>query len=240
MISIVIPTYNEEKYIEEMLRQFSEIKSVPVEIIVSDNKSEDATVDLARKYAQHVIKNHDAVHATIALTRNRGATQAKYPLIMFVDSAVTIPHIDSFFKHVVRQFEERPRCVGLTVKLGVMPSVATFADRLIFGAIDWWFWVSNNYLKRGMSHGKFMVVRADAFKKVGGFNAKLAAGEDIDFFSRLAKVGETFFDRALVVYHPARRAHKIGWPKLLSIWVVNGFTVLFLKRSSSKEWKDVR
>ena len=77
-------------------------------------------------------------------------------------------------------------------------------------------------------------------QKIGGFNEKFVAGEDHDLFQRLTKVGRTRFIKGLTVYHTGRRAHKIGWPRLLSIWLGNVFSFIFLKRSMSKEWKEIR
>ncbi len=240
MISIVVPTYNEEKILDEMLRQFDGIKSEPFELIVSDNKSEDDTVKLARRHTNKIVLNNDISRFTIGVARNRGVEIAQNPIIMFVDVGVQIPNIEDFMEHIANHFKKNPKCAAMTVRLGVTKKHATFWDKLIFGVIDKWFWISNNFFKRGLSHGKFMAVRAEAFRKIGGFDAKLAAGEDVDLFSRLAKVGDTFFDRSLIVFHSARRAHKYGWPKLLFIWAINGISVLFFKRSTSKEWKDVR
>ena len=59
------------------------------------------------------------------------------------------------------------------------------------------------------------MVRRDVFTKMGGFNEKLTAGEDHEFFQRLAKAGKTHFEKSLTVYHTGRREHEIGWPKLL-------------------------
>jgi GT2 family glycosyltransferase len=87
-----------------------------------------------------------------------------------------------------------------------------------------------------------MVVRASSFKEVGGFNPRLVAAEDQDFFQRLRKIdkAKTHFESSLRVYHTGRRAHKIGWPRLISIWIANGFSQRFFGRSVSKEWKEVR
>jgi len=58
MISVVIPTYNEEKNIERCLRALEE-QTIPredFEIIVVDGQSSDRTIEIAQRYADRVIQ----------------------------------------------------------------------------------------------------------------------------------------------------------------------------------------
>ena len=56
MFSIVIPTLNEEKIIEDTINQFSVIKhKYNIEIIVSDSGSSDKTVSIAKTTADKVV-----------------------------------------------------------------------------------------------------------------------------------------------------------------------------------------
>lgn len=53
LISIIIPTLNEEKNLENLLRQLNQLeKKIPFEIIVVDGGSQDSTVAIASDYAQ--------------------------------------------------------------------------------------------------------------------------------------------------------------------------------------------
>jgi hypothetical protein len=61
----------------------------------------------------------------------------------------------------------------------------------------------------------------------------------MDLFWRLAKIGKTKLHLGFNVYHTGRRAHKIGWPRLLWQWISNTITVFFFKRSDG-EWKEIR
>ena len=77
-------------------------------------------------------------------------------------------------------------------------------------------------------------------ERIGGYNETLIAGEDMDLFRRMTKIGKTRCDVALVLHHTGRRAHKIGWPRLLTLWFMNNLSAIFLKRSISKEWVEIR
>ena len=49
-ISLIIPTLNAEKYIDKLMGIICSQTVVPDEIIVIDSESDDATVELCRKY----------------------------------------------------------------------------------------------------------------------------------------------------------------------------------------------
>jgi hypothetical protein len=59
-------------------------------------------------------------------------------------------------------------------------------------------------------------------------------------FRRLSTIGKTMIDPELTVLHTGRRAHQLGWPRLIFIWLVNSFFVSVDNRSFTKEWKAIR
>ncbi|MBW2313593.1 MAG: glycosyltransferase [Deltaproteobacteria bacterium] len=86
-ISIVIPTRNEERVIEETLRQFQTLKQRHgLEVIVSDGGSDDATVAIARRYADKLVAQPR--QKTIAVGRNAGALAATGDLLFHTDADV--------------------------------------------------------------------------------------------------------------------------------------------------------
>jgi hypothetical protein len=64
--------------------------------------------------------------------------------------------------------------------------------------------------------------------------------EDPDMFRRLSTIGKTMIDPELTVLHTGRRAHQLGWPRLIFMWLVNSFFVSVYNRSFTKEWKAIR
>ena len=239
MISIIIPTLNEEKIIEKTLKSLKKFQG-EYEIIVSDGKSTDRTIEIAKQYADKIIVHEGENRQTIAMGRNLGAAAAKGEYLLFLDADISIPDIDNFFKKALETFNSDPKIVGFTVKLKVIPEMATFWDNFFYNLFNNLFYFLNNFLHIGVSYGEFQMVRADTFKMLDGYNEKLAVAEDNEFFKRLAKAGKTNFDNNLVVFQTGRRAHKIGWPRLLMSWWINQLSVSLFKRSYSKEWKVIR
>jgi glycosyltransferase involved in cell wall biosynthesis len=239
MISFVIPTLNEAKTIERTLKSLAQY-SGEHEIVVSDGNSQDGTVELCHRYADHVIVYDQPAKQTIAMARNMGAAVAKGDYLVFVDADVVIPDIDSFFRTAHAAFRKRPGVVAITVKYCVFPELATFGDRYVFTMLGLQFFLQNNVLGIGAAGGEFQMIASEAFRKVGGFDERLAAAEDMDLFRRLSKTGKTRFVNGINVFHTGRRAHAVGWPRLLWSWFSNSVSVFLFRKSASREWREVR
>jgi len=230
---------NEEKILEKTLKSLREFTSLEHEIVISDGGSTDQTLAIAEKYADKVIKHTGPGRQNISMGRNAGAAAAAGEFLVFIDADVFIPHINTFFARMLEAFEAK-ELDGLTVFVKVHKDKSKLLDRVIFGFVNYQYQLCNNYLGIGGASGDFQMIRASAFKKLGGYNETLFAGEDNDLFMRIAKHGKTYVIPDLIVWHTGRRAHKIGWAKLLSLWILNGIFMTFFKKSFSKEWKVIR
>lgn len=239
MISIIIPTLNEESVIERTLLLLKKNFSIPHEIIVSDGRSTDRTVEIAKKYADRVVEYAGIKRQTIAQGRNDGAKIATGEFLVFMDADCTILDLDSFFKRALQDFREK-NLVGLGAWIRVLPDYETFADKIIFSMDNRTQWFFSNVLKIAVARGEFQMIRRSTFIEAGGYNQNLVATEDMDMFKRLSKIGKTYVDHKLVLYHTGRRAHKIGWPKLLSLWGLNFLWAIFFRHSYVKVWEEVR
>lgn len=87
-VSVVIPAYNEEKYILDCLKSIVNQNISPDEIIVVDNNCKDKTAQIARKMGAKVVaeKNQGMIFA-----RNTGFDSAKYEIIASCDADVIAP-----------------------------------------------------------------------------------------------------------------------------------------------------
>ena len=87
-VSVVIPVYNVEKYIEECLRSVLEQTLCDVEIICVDDGSQDASMEVVEKYAK--IDNRIVIihkeNGGLSSARNAGIKTARGKYIYFLDS----------------------------------------------------------------------------------------------------------------------------------------------------------
>lgn len=240
MISIIIPTLNEEKIIASTILALKSALTLPHEIIVTDGKSTDKTVAIAKQDADQVVVYQGEKRQTIAQGRNAGAQAARGDYFVFLDADCTIPDPNQFFQRALTHFAQEPRLVALTVSLYVLPENETWADRLFSMLVNIIFKFQNNVLGRGISTGEFQMIRREAFEQVRGFREDLVAAEDGDIFYRLSQIGRTLSDSQLKIFHTGRRIHRLGWPKLLWLWFLNTVAVSLFNHSASKEWAPIR
>lgn len=239
MISIIIPTLNEEKVLAQTLTALRELNTIDYEIIVSDGFSNDRTLEIARKYADKVVEHDGKTRQNISIGRNAGAKIAQGEYLVFIDADVIIPNINNFFVEALKQFESR-QTVALTVRVQVYPDQETFGDRLMYGFLNWGINLKNNILHIGESSGEFQMIRKSIFDSLRGFREDLITREDADMFSRLSKVGRAKYYSKLNIFHSGRRAHAMSWFRLYPIWVINTIWVWLFNKAFSKEWKVIR
>ncbi|GIW62271.1 MAG: hypothetical protein KatS3mg090_0097 [Patescibacteria group bacterium] len=99
-ISVIIPAYNEEKYIEATLKSLTKQTKKPFEIIVVDNNCTDRTAEIAKKYNCKVIKE---TRQGITPARNKGFSSAQGDIFVKLD-ADTIVDKD-FLEKIEQRFK---------------------------------------------------------------------------------------------------------------------------------------
>ncbi len=241
MLSFVIPTFKEGKALERTLTSIRTLTAYPFELIVSDGGSQDETLPTARQLASKVVEWHEPRRQTIGLARNLGAKEATGEYLVFMDADVVIPQMDTFFKKAFSNFEHDKNLALLLVQFRIYPEDERWADWFFFGISNVAMALQNNILHRGAAQGDFMLVRRDAFVKVGGFDESLVATEDMDLAIRLVKAGyRTRLDLALKIGMSARRLRAMGWPRLLWLWNSNYVAYLWRGKVKSEEWIAIR
>lgn len=88
-ISLIIPVYNEEKYIASCLNSITKQKIKPDEVIVVNNNSTDNTLSIVSKFP-FVRVVHEAKQGMIP-ARNAGFNAAQYEIIARCDADTRLP-----------------------------------------------------------------------------------------------------------------------------------------------------
>lgn len=240
MISIIIPTLNEEKVIRGTVEQFKWL-TMAHEVIVVDGGSTDGTVrEALAAGADRVWRNVEG-RGTAAGNRNVGARLADDDTewLVFVDADERIPSINTFFEQALEQAWYW-QLAGLTVAMKVGPEWERGLDAVGFFLVNLWYEWMNNWFHVGAASGGFMMVRRKVFWLVGGLDEGLVVGEDNDFFWRVAKAGRTMMLPWLYVLNTGRRAHQVGWGRLVWAWGKNAVWWWCTGKSRDKEWRVVR
>lgn len=243
-ISIVIPTKNEEKYIGPAIEQFRDyLEKFNLEIIVSDANSTDGTAAIVQQYqtewGEHRVKFvQKAGKQTIGIGRNLGAALATGAIQFHTDADVRIPDMDRFFNAVLATFEQ-PEVVAATVPIWVYPEEASLPDRLYHILMNFIIRLSFT-LGVYLAKGECQLVRRSVFERIHGYNETIIAGEDCNLFYRLHKEGRIAYLYRLKVHHSPRRFRKYGYIRVSLIYLREGASLLFLRKSYVEEWKPIR
>ncbi len=238
IISIIIPTLREGSFLERTLKNFESLQ-IQHEIIITDGGSADETLDIARRYTDKTVVWGEQRRQTFGEAKNAGAVLADGKFLVFIDADVIIPEPQKFFEEILNVFESN-KLVAATVPLKPYAENRSLTDALFSATLNWFYIISNNLFHSGNSSGEFQMVRAEMFKKMGGFGEYLAAGEDNELFRQLAKLGRTMSYSKLCVRHSLRRPHKLGWLRTYYIWIKNGISVALRGKAAYKEWSVVR
>jgi glycosyltransferase involved in cell wall biosynthesis len=190
--SVIIPAKNEQANIGRCLDSILQVDWDPqqFEIIVVDNGSSDATVQIARQKGAVVLVQPGL---TISALRNFGAARARGEILAFMDSDCTVAAswLCQAAKYLLKSDIV---CFGSPPQV---PPGATWVQRA-------WFQVRRKKVAVGETQwleSMNMFVRREAFSRCHGFDEKLVTCEDYDLSIRLQILGKVFTDTDIVAVH---------------------------------------
>src|SRR6187551_33999 len=180
-ISVIICTYNRDKFIGEALNCLAK-QTLPTgnfEIIVVDNRSTDNTASIAKKF----IADHPELQARyvmepnkgLSFARNRGIQEARASIVTYIDDdAEVTPH---FLESIVSFLQANSSVVGVGGK--VIPKYSESGEPK---------WISK-YLK-----GCNMTYTKEILQKAGGFNNELTFRSDDKYiFHQVTKISDNVY-----------------------------------------------
>ncbi len=174
VLSIIIPTLNEEDVIKRCL---DNVVNVPdVEVIVSDGGSTDRTVEIASQYGNVKIVSSTKGRG---VQMNTGALSAQGDVFLFLhaDCVLSKETILSFRQH----FEDNS-ITGGAFKIKLL------SDKFPYRLIEMGINLRSKMFK--LPYGdQGLFVKKSVFKELGGFR-EMDTCEDLDFICRLKKHGE--------------------------------------------------
>lgn len=200
MISIIIPAYNEARYIKNTLSQLEKCcgNCDEVEVIVVNNCSQDETRQYVEKFSW--VKLIDLPSSvTVAKARNIGVSMSAGDCLAFIDADILVSEdwwvaLTDFYAHHIHELV----ISGFKVSVSMNPS-----------------WIESNWFscfKKAPSsyiNSGNLICSRKTFDLIGGFDSNLRTGEDVDFCRRASNHGiEIRANGNFKVFHE-------GYPKTL-------------------------
>lgn len=200
-ISVVVPAYNEQAYIVACLDGLMKQSVTPDEIIVVNNNSTDATVDIVKKYPVRIV--HETEQGMIQ-ARNRGFNEAKYDIIARTDSDTIVP-VD-WIKKIKKTFEDE-EIVALSGPSVFYEMPTDLSKKAALQTLKSYFHLMKPALGHDCLYGPNMAIRKTTWDKAKNtvcLNDK-EVHEDIDLAIHLAPFGKIKVDYTLIVNSSFRR-----------------------------------
>lgn len=204
MVSIIVCTYNRDKYLGrtlQLLRQQCEGQ----EVIIVDNNSTDSTAAICHEFGEfrYVLEPRQG----LSNARNRGVAEATGEWLLFLDDDAFIQ--PGYLVNLKRQMEAHPEMVAFGGRIDPMYESGSAPDWMSSWSYSW-----VSALDKGdrvcpfegteYPIGANMGVRADLARLVQGFNPNLGrsgkntmGGEEKDFFNKVRAL-----NRGAILYLP--------------------------------------
>lgn len=178
LVSVMIPVYNGERYLAEAIESVLAQTYRPIEIIVVDDGSTDSSADVAKRFALPV-RYCFQPHSGAGAARNRGTGLAQGSLFAFLD-ADDLWVEDKLMREMVA-FDDDPE----------LDMVFGHVEQFHSPELDEIERKKIRYAAKIMSgyHAGSMLIRRDAFLRVGPFETKWKVGEFIDWYLRALEKG---------------------------------------------------
>lgn len=200
VISIIIPTLNEENSITQTLNALAGMKG-SVEVVVVDGGSDDETARLVHASGVRVIESERGRGAQM----HAGALAARGSVLWFLH-ADTSPPAEAL-RHILESLRD-PRVIGGNF------NVSFDSKRVSAHCLTWLY---RRLRTIGLCYGDSAIfVRREAYERAGGFKP-LPIFEDLDFLRRLKRKGK-FVHLSSTVITSGRRFEGGGFVRTFMRW----------------------
>ena len=181
---MIIPCLNEEKCIPLLLKDLKQQTIQDFEVFVVDGKSEDKTVEKAKKFSFVKVLSTDK--RNVSFQRNLGAKSAKGEFLIFLDADTRIPPY--FLEGLRFRLNSKPADVFTT---WMTSEGLTKSEKSLVMLINF-VMESGMHLDMPTVFGAMLGVKRTNFLQCGGFDEDVTFAEDGELLTRLKEQGAEF------------------------------------------------
>jgi glycosyltransferase involved in cell wall biosynthesis len=226
IISIIIPTLNEEHYLPKLLECIKNQSYKNYEVIVADANSKDKTRQIAKKYGCKIVSSGGLP----GVGRNNGAKVAKGDILLFLDADSLIDK--DFLKISLEDFERNKLDVAGSY---LYPASNKLIDKIFLGIFNIWIYATQFFYPNACGTGIFC--KKWLHKKVNGFDETIKLSEDMDYVRRCGKIGKFRILKNSKVIYSMRRYDREGRFKVASKLFLSALYRIFFGEIRSNVFK---
>ncbi len=179
-VSIIIPAYNEEKYLPALLDSIKSQTVQPQEVIVVDAYSEDRTAAIVAQYGFTLLRLRKKGPSR---QRNYGAKMASSDLLLFLDADVILP--PTFLEETISEMMKENLDVASCY---VRPLSSKKTDRVLHTLVNYYLTFTKSFFLH--APGCCIFASRAIHQKIGGFDETLFLGEDHDYVQKAEKISK--------------------------------------------------
>jgi peptidoglycan-N-acetylglucosamine deacetylase len=222
-ITVIIPAYNEEKYIPKTIESLKKLSRKPDEIIIVDGGSTDKTAIVAKNAGAKVIT---VAHRGIGFAREQGLKIATGDIVAYTDADTIVPN-DWLLK--IENTLNEPGVVGIYGSFRVPDGWWLYRFYInmlqpILNQVYYWIGIP-------MAAGQNIAFWRKIGNDVGGFPEDYKIAEDIEMARRLMTKGKVVYRPKLIVTSSGRRGNE-GIHLLTRVF--KAFFLYFIFRKANK------
>ena len=211
-ITVVIPSYNEDKYIYNTLWSLSRQKiHGKLRVIIADANSTDGTLERISKADEDFDNLQIEVieGGPVGYGRNQGAKLVNTPYILFMDADSVLIENDILWR--VNHERENYAIIGCKQKTTTQNPLS----KLTWSAFEF----IRKIMPESFCTGCFFFISKENFNNLGGFDESLNNSEDFWLSRKVKKRSFKILDR--YIGQDDRRFEKMGYFKFLKILLLN-------------------
>jgi glycosyltransferase involved in cell wall biosynthesis len=209
LVSIIVPVYNVEKYLEKCLDSISSQEYSNLEVLLINDGSIDTSRDIAERHAQKdsrfivVNKKNDGVSSA----RNKGIELANGKYITFIDADDVIHR--EFISNLANDLISNDADIVTTNKQYYPITDSKFLSTFVSNDVELWEYSQYEALERLYSgtlekgHNGVQLFRRDVMINNGLlYDTNMKICEDFDYLARaIAKVSKVIYDPRDMYYY---------------------------------------
>jgi len=233
-VSIIIPHYNNAKYLNDCLSSIAKQSYHNYEVIIVDDcsrpKEQKSAEFIAGQFGYTFLVNEE--NRGVAETRNRGLAYSSGDVLTSIDPDDYYEDID-YLEKVVSHLESAPSCVVGTMAIYVDQNGSLITKKItkniLMGDLKVPFFACSCYIPINIFYTSKML------EEVGGYNSMYKAYEDWDFKLRLASRFNFHIEDVEIAY----RIHEHGLSSMGRLDKINRMSMVIFNNTNLLNYKEM-